>query len=946
MPSSLLEQLRARMAATQEAGGTPSLLDELRAKVAAQPSPGLFEQFTSSAANSLRDILTFPNIGSAGPESAEDRPDLMALSAKAGVPSSAMLLGMGEKIALPEAQGYGEKATRLAGAAIPYLAAGAVTAPLSATGEAAAAKVGLGKLGQVVTGQLAQEAAFVPSTIASSDSLGEAAVRTGVGVGVGSILGRLFMGKGTAQAAEQTFSQEAAGRALARMRHSLETGAPLRSGDLIEMGDDVAEQLAKDVRQEALRKGVAAIRAVGGTDREVANISTQLKGAMRDLDPTTAGIVSDTVSTLPSGAASKFVRSAGGGFRDKVATLGAQIREFRAASMLSGFGTHARNLIGNTLNVVMKPARTMGSALADLPLAAVTKSRQRYFSEAAAESAGQIWSMARSLPGALKQAGIEARAVRETLDQGAIPGMTGTIIRTPLRLLNKADRFFFDRVFAGEMFRRAARQAASEGVDLLKAPKRIGEILGEQDAIVQQVAKLNERIGRAENLLAQAPASLTAKNKKALVGFIGRTQEEIAALQSKSFVKDAAGMADRTIFTAREGETLDKLLDQVDEASKLVPVIDLVLPFRRTPANIARETLRSSPVGFLTGASRAIQSAAQNIPAGQIQGRLADDLGQAIIGTSALYTLLHMASSGNIKVNPFKEKARAERVTEEAAGVVPDSVQIGDWSIPVSRLEPIGSMLLAAGRVAEMREGENPPAGLTEELEQMATILGTQGLNEAFMDPLAEFFEATTGDDRTMARWAQGLGGSFVPRAISQFNTKIKEPATGKESGLPGLLGEAASGAQRQIPGKGQADLGLFGKEREVQAPLLSMIVGRAGEANNPIAQEMTRVSAYHLPPSGLSNDFKAMLAKRGVAYSDAEDRTMRMTKGRVQEQAVTAVIQSPRYQSLPAGPAGDAVRKQLIDQAFTRASKLVDERVKSLKLARVPLTERLILGR
>jgi hypothetical protein len=253
-------------------------------------------------------------------------------------------------------------------------------------------------------------------------------------------------------------------------------------------------------------------------------------------------------------------------------------------------------------------------------------------------------------------------------------------------------------------------------------------------------------------------------------------------------------------------------------------------------------------------------------------------------------------------------------------------------------------MVLAAARMADIKAGEAPPANLVAELEMYTRQLATQGANEAFFDPLAEFFEATEADGSAQERWFQGLGATFVPRAISQFNQVVKEPAKPEEAaatGLPGPLANLVVGARRQLPGHGQADLGLFGKPREVQTPILSAALGRSGElGNNPIAAEMVRVGAYHLPPNGLSKEFQAGLAKRGLGYTDAEDRLMRQVKGRIQERAVKSVIESPAYAN-----ASDAVKKKLIDYAYSRVSSAVDQRVKALKLSKIPITERGILG-
>lgn len=590
------------------------------------------------------------------------------------------------------------------------------------------------------------------------------------------------------------------------------------------------------------------------------------------------------------------------------------LRAIRSSSMISGTSTMTRNVIGNTGMVVSKPGRSLLAVPIDAAISVVTGQRTRYASEVPAE----LFGMFKALPAALRKTGRRARAVREIDDiySGRVQQIAGGVMKIPFKAMSVVDQFFYDKVFHGEMWRqaeRAAKQLGKSAADVMDEQAGIATKLDKIEGAAEDLRKMGEALKREGKTLSREQAAE-----------MRRLTAEAEELHSKSFIKKAAFMADRTVYTAREGEALDKSLDALDLMAKYNPLVDLLLPFRRTPANVVRELLRSSPIGLVTGANRAAQQLAKGVPIDEIQGRLVDDMSQAILGTATMYTFIHYAAAGQIKANPFKEAAPAERATEEAAGILPNTIQIGDWSVPVDRLEPFGPFLLNAARVAELRKGENPPENLVEDLVAATTNLALLSSKETFLDPLAEFTEAIQ-DDKSLAKYMQGVGATFVPRVVGQFDQRVKED--------PG--GGPIAGFINKLPGQGEAKLGLFGAERVSQAPTMSHFLGRTGKlGNDPVAQEMVRVGSFHLPPTSFDS-----------IEDPAEQRLARQAKGRFQRQAVERVIKSPQYQQLPPTPQGNKLRKDLIDKAYELAGSAVNQRVKALKTRKVPLTERNILG-
>lgn len=603
-------------------------------------------------------------------------------------------------------------------------------------------------------------------------------------------------------------------------------------------------------------------------------------------------------------------------------------RTVSKSAMMSGVGTNTRNALSTHMNMVTKPSRTFTSAGIDALMSLKTGQRERFFSE----TVGEMYGMIKSMAPAARVAARAARGKRELDEvyQGAIPGTVGKVVEWPFKLLSAVDNWHADRVFHGEMYRLAFRQAAKEGIPTSKLFARATDIMNEQTSVVQRLADLEAKIAPLRSKLKEL-SPYDAKTLK-------RLEKEAIALRKSSFVQDAAEAANKTVFTLRQEYpdatgnmvpgSMDAMIDAIDGWAKRSVLIDAIFPFRRTPANVVRETLRGSPLGAVWAVRNAMRYQAAGMPREYIQGRLADDMGQALIGTAMMYSALRLVESGYIRANPYRKAAPAERATEEAAGSLPDTLQVGDWSIPIARLEPFGSYLLQAAEVADMiKRGEKPSDEKLTLIGTMTQQLALQSVSETFLDPFTEFADAVQ-DEKGLEKWARSIGGRFVPRAVTQFDQRVKENVEAGPAPVSGFV--------QQVPGVAETKLGLFGEERKTQAFFPSLLFGRTGKiGNDPIAQEMARVGAFHLPPAGL--DSKTQTA---LGITPDEDRTHRKALGRVQKTLVTQLVQDPRWAQVP-----DVQKKELIDAQWKRASQAVNKRVRALKQAKMPLTERNILG-
>lgn len=631
------------------------------------------------------------------------------------------------------------------------------------------------------------------------------------------------------------------------------------------------------------------------------------------------------------------------------------IREIRMAGMLSGLGTWMRNIFGTTSRIAINPVRSVAAGGIDWARAtALGVPRERYASEFFGEMYGYLQGLKASIgrlrsrsnmPQDLIDFGLRTRAIREfgkpppsavgevlagkmgTVGGADVGTAIGKVTQFPFKALNWQDEFMFSSTYSGEMFRGAYRQAIKEGA---KGPKtaieRANQILKQQAHVLKDLHE------KASTSAAETLAQRKAMNPLSL--------EHLTLTEWKRFVDEtmpdanrARELAEKTIFIAREGKRLDQFIDTLDTwDNKLGGLVSIPLPFRRTPANVMRETIRSSPAGLVTPAYEIMKGGVKETLAGPAAGQMMDRLGQAAAGTAMLYGIWSAMKMGLIEAEPFgREKGRADRLTKELAGVGQDSVRIGGYSVPIDRIEPIGTMLLATARAKELQEaGKIDAAGGA--LEVVAWELVNQAKNGAFLDSFAQFLDAATGEERNFKKFFQRLGGSFVPAAARDvrraFGAPMEEVETKEGAvGFTTIPVEIAKGFTGQLGVGERAKLGTFGKERKPGG----LFFGARGEGS-PIAKELVRIGTpLDIPglPTGIDKG----------EISSSEREIFIKAKGQMQEFALKRLMSNPRYERL-----SDEVKKRLVKSTISKINRKINSRATLLKRRGRLLTSRDLL--
>lgn len=686
----------------------------------------------------------------------------------------------------------------------------------------------------------------------------------------------------------------------------------------------------------------------------------------------------ESLITLPRTAQSKFVERF---LKDGEKVLGSSItdytkalREWRASAMLFGPSTWAVNILSTALNTAVRPFTALAASGIDVGRAAITGAeRTRFATDALAEVAGLIQggrdalhfikADIQKLRG--KQVGVPQNALQELFETGSvlrqggfreavfqgsdtaflfsktaatrgIAKPVGTGIQVPFNILRVSDTALYNMNFTGEMYRLAANELRRSGKAFSLA--EVGKIVegrARQSAVLRKKAgefaetEMQKNFGegylRSDGSL---PVPLKALQddmiQKALLDTIPQT------------ITEAKDIAQKTIFLARETGQFDKLLSKLDTLDEdYGGAISLALPFRRTPMNIIREGIRTSPLGFLA-ANETIGALVGTAP--KTVEELTDAYAQAAVGTLLYTGMTALALFGVIEGNPEHfEQNRAIRTTMLADGRLPETVFLNlqgiggpKLSVPLTRLQPIGGLVLGALRVSETIKDE----GLKTIRPDI--LFGTQvdfikslGLQDQ-VEGTADLLESLVSDD-PRKNFAERFGASFVPAFIRQGRQ-----ALGIEQGRSAKTTEAnaltrfAQGLQAGAFNSGLPKLGLFGEALQ-RTPILGA-GGIATIGRDPVVTAMIDAGAFHQAPDLLPG------LREGTAQ---EKNSFIRGKGQLQKQFVTNAIKAiPGFPEL-----SQERRKRIIDAAFTRASNIANRRGKNALRAGAVITPQLILS-
>lgn len=268
----------------------------------------------------------------------------------------------------------------------------------------------------------------------------------------------------------------------------------------------------------------------------------------------------------------------------------------------------------------------------------------------------------------------------------------------------------------------------------------------------------------------------------------GKSLTEAKAISQYSLFRTAFDTTNKT----GQGPVLsliDRYLQKIDGLRDL-PGGRFVLPFFRTPVQIAKMGIEFSPMGFTTAI-------------GTSGVRQKEQLAKAFIGSGIALVGLKLAEDDRLTwAAPSDAKARELFF---ASGKKPFSFKVGNTWIPFNYLGPLATPLgLAASW--NWYANEAPSAVTDSDLEKAGkTMLGVLRVwgNQTPVENLATFLDVLLKEnpDATTGNFFGQMAGSLIPmNGFLRYIAQVTDPIYRKAKGFWGTIESGIPGASTTLP--------------------------------------------------------------------------------------------------------------------------------------------------
>lgn len=325
---------------------------------------------------------------------------------------------------------------------------------------------------------------------------------------------------------------------------------------------------------------------------------------------------------------------------------------------------------------------------------------------------------------------------------------------------------------SAESFRMSSETSLGRFVDLLGHTATVpGRLLGAEDEFFKTIGYRMEV--HAQAFRQASGEGLTGKDFAVRVKDLVENPPEHIKI-------NAADAAMYSTFTNEVGWFGKAIMNLRDSGSPIGQLgVTLVLPFVRTPTNIARYTFERTPFAPLVGQWRA------DIAAGGARADLA--LARMSTGTAVMLTAMDWANDGSVSGAGPSDNTEREALLR--SGWQPYSIRVGDKWVSYSRADPFGSTMGFAASITEaLNRGEVDQEDVDEWQEVMAMSIAAVSqvvVNKTYMEGISNLVEVMSDPKRYGEGYVNNLVASFTPfTALSSAIETAGDP-TQRETNSP-----------------------------------------------------------------------------------------------------------------------------------------------------------------
>lgn len=455
----------------------------------------------------------------------------------------------------------------------------------------------------------------------------------------------------------------------------------------------------------------------------------------------------------------------------------------------------------------------------------------------------------------------------ETPHPVAIGGKTGRAVRAPSRVLGATDAGYKALAYTVDIERLAVREALKSGLD--------GRAL---DAFVDDVRRDSIELEPKMKMSDGTRFAEAARNHAEYLTF---TQPSALASAFSQFGRRPPG-----------GKPLSNLGRGL---------FNVVMPFKRTPINIAKAAVDHSPIALGREVLRraGLIDPKTGFEATGAQRQLA--LARAGLGSIVMGAMAYEVAQGTI--SGYGPKNADQRSLLYAARWQPYSLKVrGRW-LSYSRLEPFATVMgLGADWGETLRDfPEGPRDGYIGAAARMSLALGSQLATKSYLQGPGEILQAfLEHDERGLERFTSLMAGSVVPASgFLRGAANVYDPVLREERSILDALQARIPGLRQQLPPK---------RDRLTGEPVVRHFLGESlpGFAMlSPIQQSYIRDDPFVKAVSSLGvgvgkpdDSIKLGNGEERLLTADEWDRLAQLG-GRLIHESGTQAVNSPGWERL-----------------------------------------------
>lgn len=376
-------------------------------------------------------------------------------------------------------------------------------------------------------------------------------------------------------------------------------------------------------------------------------------------------------------------------------------------------------------------------------------------------------------------------------------------------------------------------------------------------------------------------------------------------------------------------------------------LVDALLPFRKTPANILTTGLDYSPIGLGNG----IKEAMLDVKSGKCTAADAvDSIASGLTGTGILALGAYLAAEGLLHVRAGDDDK--EEAFEKSMGGQDYAIQIGDKSYTLDWAVPAAMPLFAGAAIMEsVRKGGGTFDALVDSLLGMQDVVLETSMLSSLNDLISYWSYADNKVGYLLDRAASSYAGQYIPtigsKVASVFDDTVRKSYVEKGSGqVASDVNYFLQGAAKKVPGARnqlQPMVDMWGNEvsngsapERVFQSFLSPGFLKAQD-NSPATQEIRRLAKA----TGDSTVYPAAAEKsytvKGETRTLTGEEYTRYAKamGQTRKDLVEAALKLPAYKSMSNAEKADYIQnvykyaretaRQQVDPKYEPSAKWIE---------------------